>query len=276
MSLRAPYVSPVPPVKRWQAALLSFVSVVVLGMVLLLSQVLASFQHETEVVELREMNDLAELPPPAEEMPELAEEMAPPIMETPPELMLEIEPLTPMLAMLEALPMDVNMVQETFVMETAPIEIAPLPLPKPQKVRSPKHAPRPIVPKAIPRVSAPVKPKVQNRPPAPRPRQVNPPAPPKKSTYSEGELDRIPSLRKDPIAEFPASLARKGVSEGKVNLSLEINEKGRVRVLGVVSSTHPELVPVARKAASTARFSKPTKNGRTVKATFSWELTLKK
>ena len=100
--------------------------------------------------------------------------------------------------------------------------------------------------------------------------------PTEKSTYSAGELDRKPQLRSKPNAPFPRQLLKAGVTNGTATLNIEIDTAGRVRVLGIASISHPDLKPMAMQVARKARFTKPTKNGKPVKARFRWPLTLRK
>lgn len=89
------------------------------------------------------------------------------------------------------------------------------------------------------------------------------------------ELDRKPKLLNRPSVRFPSRLARRGIRQGEVLLQVQIDTAGRVTVDRVISSSHPELVPTAQAFATKARFSKPTKNGKPVNATFRWPLSLR-
>ena len=60
---------------------------------------------------------------------------------------------------------------------------------------------------------------------------------------------------------------RRGL-EGEVKLLVLIDEKGKVRVLDVVSSTHPEFVEPSRRAAEDSIYEPPKRNGETVKVQF--------
>lgn len=85
----------------------------------------------------------------------------------------------------------------------------------------------------------------------------------------------MPQLLNRPSVRFPSRLKRRGVREGKVLLQVQIDPAGRVSVEHVIHSSHPELVDTARSFAAKARFSKPTKNGKPVKASFQWPLVLR-
>jgi len=81
------------------------------------------------------------------------------------------------------------------------------------------------------------------------------------------ELDKTPGIIKKGSLIYPSRLKRKGV-EGEVKLLVMINENGKVSVLEVVSSTHPDFVAASRKAAENSVYQPPTKNGEKVKVQF--------
>lgn len=93
--------------------------------------------------------------------------------------------------------------------------------------------------------------------------------------YTPSQLDSHPSLLNRPKVTFPASLTRAGVKQGKVVLEVMINMAGTVHVKRAISSTHPELIPMAKTFAAKARFSPPKKDGRNVNALFNWPLILR-
>jgi TonB family protein len=81
------------------------------------------------------------------------------------------------------------------------------------------------------------------------------------------ELDQQPNLLKRGLLRYPPLLKRKGV-EGEVKLLIQIDEKGVVEVLQVVSFTHPDFVEPSKKAAESSLYESPTKNGESVKVQF--------
>ncbi|GAA5480909.1 energy transducer TonB [Haloferula sargassicola] len=206
-------------------------------------------------IELREIEitTLPEPPPPPPEEP-------PPDAPPPPPALTEVaEVPDPTLVPIPKadVPMDITMPVDPFFTDVAP---APLAVVK----EAPRPRPRPVA-------------KTPSRPtprPASKPRPA--PKPAMKSTYSVGELDGKPRLLRHGRASFPSSLARKGVSQGTVTLRVELSTSGGVRVLGVISATHQELVSAARRVASGSRFTAPTKNGQRVKAVMSWPIVIKK
>lgn len=132
---------------------------------------------------------------------------------------------------------------------------------------APSPLPQPVVRKAPPR------PKTEPvRKPSPKPA----PAPVTKSHYSVGELDGKPRLIRHGSAVFPSSLARRGVTQGTVVFEVELSERGRVSVRRVISASHRELVSPARRLASSASFTPPTRRGQRVKAIMRWPITIRK
>ena len=141
----------------------------------------------------------------------------------------------------------------------------PVPRPRPKKIQ------RPLLKPPTPTPTRP-HPKVAERPrPKPRPR----PAPPAPQVYSSNQLDGIPRPKGEITGTtFPRSLSRKGIKRGRATLLVEIDTRGRARVLAINSISHPELKPMAIQSVRRARFTVPTKNGRPVRARFQWTLTL--
>lgn len=81
------------------------------------------------------------------------------------------------------------------------------------------------------------------------------------------ELDRNPSVLKRGILRYPTNLKRRGL-EGEVKLLIQIDEIGKVEVLEVVSSTHPDFIEPSKKAAESSFYEAPTRNGEPVKVQF--------
>ena len=133
--------------------------------------------------------------------------------------------------------------------------------------QAPAALPRP----ALPRSS--VKAKGPSGPPSP-PRPKVKLAPKQKSHYSLGELDQKPRLLRNPSVSFPRSI--RNAKSGRVVVRVSILPTGRSRFLSVVSSTHPELIPLARRIANGSRFTPPTRQGKPVKAVMTWPITIKK
>ena len=90
------------------------------------------------------------------------------------------------------------------------------------------------------------------------------------------ELDQIPKLMRQgrpkmqQSAEFQRLMRRQG--DRKVVLEVTLNEQGVVKVQNVQSATHEALIPAARQAAEGSRFCPPKRNGRAVRAHYTWPL----
>ena len=81
------------------------------------------------------------------------------------------------------------------------------------------------------------------------------------------ELDKNPNILKRGVLRYPQLLKRKGV-EGEVKLLIQIDEKGKVKVVEVVSFTHSDFVEPSKKAAESSLYESPTRNGESVKVQF--------
>ena len=76
--------------------------------------------------------------------------------------------------------------------------------------------------------------------------------------FNLAELDRKPRLLRKPSIKYPSALKKQKV-EGDVKLLVLINERGSVKVLKVLSSTHPEFTEAATKAVERSRYEAPKK-----------------
>ena len=81
------------------------------------------------------------------------------------------------------------------------------------------------------------------------------------------ELDRTPNVLKRGILHYPPHLKRRGL-EGEVKLLVQIDEKGKVQVLDVISSTHPDFIESSKKAAEGSTYEAPKRNGELVQVQF--------
>lgn len=205
-----------------------------------------------ETIEIRdiEITTLEEPPPPLPEEP--------PVAPPPPPALTELADLPDPARVpvpKATVPMDLTMAIDPFHTESV---VAPLPTPVIATPR-PTPAPRPT-PKTTPT-------------PKPTPK---PPKPPAQSTYNLSNLDSVPRLIRHGKATFPAALARRGVTEGRVVLEVELSTAGTVTVRRVISSTHRELIDPAQRVARASRYTAPKKNGLAVKAIMRWPITIKK
>ena len=81
--------------------------------------------------------------------------------------------------------------------------------------------------------------------------------------FSLHELDRNPSIIKRGKLIYPIHLKRKGL-EGEVKLLVQIDERGKVKVIEVVSSSHPDFTESSKVAAESSVYEPPTRNGEAV------------
>lgn len=93
--------------------------------------------------------------------------------------------------------------------------------------------------------------------------------------FEVNELDFMPSLLRKPIFQFPKSLLRQGVRSGSVKVAIRVDRRGRVMILEVLKSSHPELITPACNAIEQAVYQRPMKDGRAVFMYYIWELNLK-
>lgn len=208
--------------------------------------VLTTAEKEFEIREIDTVSLPEPPPPPAEEIPE--EDVPPP----PPPVLVDLratpdvsQPALPV----STLKIDPRLAVDSFFSDQPPSPLSTIAKPRPRPVTKPSQprSPRPAV-------------------------KAAPPKP--KSQYSLGELDRKPRLIRNPSVSFPRSI--RNASSGRVVVRVAIQPSGRSRFLSVVSSTHPALIPLARKIANGSRFTPPTRQGRPVKAVMSWPITIKK
>lgn len=222
------------------------ITVLVATRMMLLTRVEPEFEiREIETVELPEPP-----PPPPEEQVE--EDTPPP----PPPAIADLSPALdvsqPVLPVMN-IKVDPRIAVDTFFTDQPP---APLP--------------KPIVKRPVARTKVTAKPKTTYKPKTRV--KVAPPKP--KSQYSVGELDRKPRLLRNPSVSFPRSI--KNASSGRVVVKVAILPSGKSQFLSVLSSTHPALIPAAKRIASGSRFTPPTRRGVAVKAVMTWPIIIKK
>ena len=81
------------------------------------------------------------------------------------------------------------------------------------------------------------------------------------------ELDRVPNVLRRGRLHYPNHLKRRGL-EGEVKLLVRIDEQGRLKVLNVLSTSHPDFVSPSVKAAEGSLYEPPMRNGEPVKTQF--------
>ncbi len=154
----------------------------------------------------------------------------------------------------------------------------------------PPPVPPPPPAEAVPPAAAQA-PTLENSPPAlPLPAlelAVEPPGPTDALAMGAGKLELDPATQVDVVEEmrrvfqfsdlaegprmlsvprfrYPPALLAQGVAQGRVELLIEIDERGRAAVHRVVTSSNPELIPVAREIVARARFSISRVDGKPV------------
>jgi len=238
---------------KLKSIILGIAITAVLMTVLVATRMMSLTQKEPEF-EIRdvEVASLPEPPPPAPEDPSEDDQPPPP----PP----AIADLSPTLDISQPpLPVMTIKVDPRLAVDPFYTDQPPSPLPKPVAKRPVAAKPK-VKPKV--RVKSPTKPRVRPKPPKP------------KSQYSVGELDRKPRLVRNPSVRFPSSI--KNANKGRVVVRVIIHPSGKSQFVSVVSSSHPALVPAARRIANGSRFTAPTRQGKAVKAVMTWPITIKK
>ena len=95
-----------------------------------------------------------------------------------------------------------------------------------------------------------------------------------RKVFTFADLPQPPHIINTPRITFPRELIQRGIKEGKVVLLIEIDERGKAKVLSVLSSTHSRLEPVAKGIAKRALFTIPEVDGTPVKVQGEWPLYL--
>lgn len=96
-----------------------------------------------------------------------------------------------------------------------------------------------------------------------------------KEIFTFADLNTAPRYLSVPPFQFPKELVRQGIRQGRVVLEIEINTKGRARVMRIVSSTHPRLTIEAKRIVTRSRFTIPMVNGQAQKVIGHWPIVLK-
>ena len=89
--------------------------------------------------------------------------------------------------------------------------------------------------------------------------------------FSLAELDRVPKRISGRAPEYPYELKRNRI-EGDVMLLVEIDERGRVKVIEVLSSDNRAFEKPAIESAESCVFEKPMKDGKAVRTRFQFPL----
>ena len=93
--------------------------------------------------------------------------------------------------------------------------------------------------------------------------------------FSFEDLPEAPRLITEPKVEFPRDLARRGIKEGRFELLIEIDERGKVRLVRVLSASHPQFEKLAADFCRQARFTSPRIDGKAVTVRGKIPITLR-
>lgn len=93
--------------------------------------------------------------------------------------------------------------------------------------------------------------------------------------FTFADLNDKPRIMNAPSVVYPRELIRRGVREGRVLALIEINPKGRARVLKILAATEPRLVAAAKEVIRKARFSPPKVGGEVRTVRGEWPIILR-
>ena len=92
--------------------------------------------------------------------------------------------------------------------------------------------------------------------------------------FTFADLTEVPHIISTPRFSFPRSLTRRGITSGKVVLLIEIDTRGKAKVLEILSSSHELLEPVAEKVVRESLFSIPKVDGEPQTVRGEWPIYL--
>ena len=90
--------------------------------------------------------------------------------------------------------------------------------------------------------------------------------------FNLDELDSVPRLLTDLDMRFPQGMVDRGIKRFKVELSVLIDEGGRVLLREIVQNPYPEVNDRIRSLLVRARFTPPQKDGTAARAVFIWPI----
>ena len=96
-----------------------------------------------------------------------------------------------------------------------------------------------------------------------------------KKLFTFRDLPEAPKIINHPKILFPRELVRRGIKEGRVVVLIEIDERGRARVISIQSSTHPLLIKKAEEVIRQAQFTTPLINGVAQRVRGEWPINLR-
>lgn len=93
--------------------------------------------------------------------------------------------------------------------------------------------------------------------------------------FTFADLQSAPRIINSPNIIYPRELIRRGILEGQVLVKIEIDIKGRARVLKIISATDPRLISAAKEVIRKARFTPPKVAGVAQKVHGEWPIILR-
>ncbi len=93
--------------------------------------------------------------------------------------------------------------------------------------------------------------------------------------FTFADLQTAPRIINSPNIIYPRELKRRGIIEGQVLVKIEIDIKGRARVLKIISATDPRLISAAKEVIRKARFTPPKVAGVAQKVHGEWPIILR-
>ena len=93
--------------------------------------------------------------------------------------------------------------------------------------------------------------------------------------FTFADLQTAPRIINSPNIIYPRELIRRGILEGQVLVKIEIDIKGRARVLKIISATDPRLISAAKEVIRKARFTPPKVAGIAQKVHGEWPIILR-
>ena len=93
--------------------------------------------------------------------------------------------------------------------------------------------------------------------------------------FTFADLQSAPRILNRPSIRYPRELIRAGIREGRVVAKIEIDIKGRARVLEIVSASDRRLIPAAQQVIRKARFTPPQVDGVPRKVHGEWPIILR-
>lgn len=128
-----------------------------------------------------------------------------------------------------------------------------------------------VAPAELPVAQVPAKPVA--KPTNPSPPKIAKIQPREKSSYSISDLDTRPTMIRKGRFRWPSGTSDRTVT---AKVLMELDEQGRCRVVEISSISNKNFESAVRSVVSGSRFTPPKVNGKAVKVSYYWPLTLNK